>query len=426
MSSQQRFLFLQGVCSPFFPKLGAALRDLGHLVRKVNFTAGDSIYWRLGQSTPYRGTMASLPGFYARQFDGHKITDIVLFGDCRPVHSPAIALAAEYGIRVHVYEEGYFRPHWVTLEQNGVNGHSRLPRDPAWFRDEARRLPRSGDGSAFVSPFWKRAAYDVGYNFWAGLNPILHRGVKSHVPYSPVAEYLGYLKRGVRLQILARMSREIEAKLVAEAEAHPFYLLPLQLNSDAQIVHHSPFGSMTEAMLRTLESFAVHAPKESRLAVKVHPLDPGLINYAKILKRKAKELAIDHRVFYLESGNLPALLSATQGVVTVNSTVGSSALIHGRPTIALGSALYNMKGLTFQGQLDAFWTNGRKPKISLVRDFRDVVIFHTQVNGGFYNHHGIELAVANSLPRLLTSRPHHRGVRSEVTQRGDLNERSAQ
>ncbi|MFQ6690711.1 capsule biosynthesis protein CapA, partial [Bordetella pertussis] len=44
------FLFLQGVCSPFFDRLGRALRERGHAVRRVNYTVGDAAYWRGGQA----------------------------------------------------------------------------------------------------------------------------------------------------------------------------------------------------------------------------------------------------------------------------------------------------------------------------------------------------------------------------------------
>ena len=30
------------------------------------------------------------------------------------------------GLRIHVFEEGYMRPYWVTYERGGTNGHSRL------------------------------------------------------------------------------------------------------------------------------------------------------------------------------------------------------------------------------------------------------------------------------------------------------------
>lgn len=398
---KQRFLFLQGVCSPFFPRLADALRARGHDVRKVNFTVGDRMYWRRGNAVSYRGPMDALPDFYKQQFEAHGTTDIVLFGDCRPVHRPAIELAKALNLRVHVFEEGYFRPFWITLEQGGVNGHSSLPRDPDWYREQAKHVPHFGNGTSFKAPFWKRAAYDVGYNFWAGLNPILHRGVRSHVPYSPLTEYLGYVRRGLRIQRRQKQSSKLVELLIAEAAHTPFYLMPLQLANDAQIVHHSPFSSMAEAMHIALQSFANHAPARSRLAIKIHPLDPGLTNYRKLLANWSREFGILNRIFYLEGGNLPALLSSTSGVVTVNSTVGGSSLVHGRPTIALGKALYSLNGLTFQRGIDEFWKKAKKPNSKLFQDFRDVVISLTQVNGGFYSSEGIALAVKNSLPRLL-------------------------
>ena len=400
MIRRQHFLFLQGVCSPFFPALGKALRQHGHYVRKVNFSVGDSIYWRQGDTIAFRAPMESLPEFYRTQYEKFGITDIVLFGDCRPVHRPAIELAKKMGVGIHVFEEGYFRPYWITLERDGVNGNSTLPRTADWYREQAKGLEHYDNGTSFASPFWKRAAYDVGYNFWAGANPLLHRGVQSHVPYTPLTEYLGYAKRGVRVKFYAMPSRRLEAKLIAEASTSPFFLMPLQLATDAQIVHHSPFSNMADALLSALKSFALHAPINTRFAVKIHPLDPGLVNYRRILLRKAKEYDVVDRVFYLESGNLPALLTHTAGVVTVNSTVGASSLVHARPTITLGSSIYNLPGLTFQHGLDSFWRNMTRPDVQLFKNFRDVVISKTQVNGGFYSAEGIRLAVANSVAKL--------------------------
>lgn len=403
MTKKQRFLFLQGVCSPFFPRLALALRQTGHVVRKVNFTVGDRMYWRIGQADNYRGPMDALGDFYSTQYATHGITDIVLFGDCRHVHRPAIEQAKSQGIRIHVFEEGYFRPYWVTLERDGVNAHSTLPKDPAWYNEQARLIPQFDNGTAFKTAFWKRAAYDVGYNFWAGLNPVLHHGVRSHVPYSPATEYLGYVRRAARIKLYERHSRQIESKLISETAKNPFFLLPLQLATDAQIVHHSPFANMADAMRHTLLSFAKHAPQNARLAVKIHPLDPGLVNYRSLLRAWARELGLENRTYYLESGNLPALLSSTSGVVTVNSTVGSSALIHGRRIVVLGDAIYDIPGLTHQQGLDNFWTAREKPDKKFFNNFRNVVIQKTQINGGFYCENGINLAISNSIKKIITA-----------------------
>ena len=54
------------------------------------------------------------------------ITDIVLYGDTRPIHAEAIKLAKALDLRFHVFEEGYLRPYWVNYERGGANGNSRL------------------------------------------------------------------------------------------------------------------------------------------------------------------------------------------------------------------------------------------------------------------------------------------------------------
>lgn len=400
---KRSFLFLQGVCSPFFRTLGKALRSDGYAVHKVNFTIGDSVSWSAGGARSYRRSAEGLPAHYSKLFDRYGVSDIVLFGDCRPIHRPAVELAKARGIRTHVFEEGYFRPYWVTLERGGVNAYSSLPKDPRWYRESARSVPKYGNGDQFTSPFWVRATHDVLYNFWAGLNPLFYPGYVSHVPYSPASEYWNYVRRSIKVVHRQKHDAETIKTVVERAANRPYYLLPLQLSSDAQIRHHSRFRDMEEVLKSTLRSFALHAPLNSILVIKNHPLDPGFTDYGALVGSLASEFAIEDRVVYLESGHLPTLLSHTSGVVTVNSTVGGSALVHDCPTIALGRALYDLPGLTFQGSLDEFWRGIEAPDKSLFRDFRNVVIHTTQVNGGFYCRRGIDMAVRNSIPVMTAS-----------------------
>ena len=56
------------------------------------------------------------------------------------------------------------------------------------------------------------------------------------------------------------------------------------------------------------------------------------------------------RIFYLDRIHLPTTLDHARGCVTINSSVGLAALIHGAPTITLGEAAYNLRGLTFSRQ----------------------------------------------------------------------------
>jgi capsular polysaccharide export protein len=70
----------------------------------------------------------------------------------------------------------------------------------------------------------------------------------------------------------------------------------------------------------------------------------------------------------------------------INSTAGMAALHHGVPTIACGSAIYDLPGLTYQGSLDDFWAAapGSAPDPFHFRRFRRYVIERTQLNGSFY------------------------------------------
>jgi capsular polysaccharide export protein len=386
---------LQGVCSPFFAKLADRLLADGHHVCKINFNGGDMAYWWPRSALSFRGSIEELPEFLSLQYQRFGITDQVLFGDRRPVHRSAVERAERHGVRTHVFEEGYFRPHWVTLEREGVNGHSLLPRDPDWFRDVGVRLPDALPVVPFHSPFWRRAVHDVAYHTASAVNPLAFPRYRTHAPVTAPVEYAGYVRRFALLRFYHPRDEALINRLIKRSA--PFFLLPLQLNSDAQIRDHSRFGGMVEAIEYVMESFARNAPVDAKLLIKNHPLDMGLVDYAKATRKLSACFGVEGRVDYVETGNLSLILRHAAGAVTVNSTVGSVALELGCPTITLSDPIYNLPGLCFQGQLDDFWTALPKPDQELFRRFRNTVIYATQANGGFYCCRGIDLAVDNCL-----------------------------
>ena len=139
-TARRRFLFLQGPIGPFFSRLGQRLSRDGHAVHRINLHGGDRLFWRLPGALDYRGDGADWPQFFSECVSHWHVTDLLLFGDCRPLHRAAIEVAAARGIRVHVFEEGYLRPNWVTLEEGGVNANSSLERDPQRYRDAIASL----------------------------------------------------------------------------------------------------------------------------------------------------------------------------------------------------------------------------------------------------------------------------------------------
>jgi capsular polysaccharide export protein len=302
-----------------------------------------------------------------------------------------------------VFEEGYLRPHWFTLERDGVNANSRLPRDPVWYRTAAASLPQSTNIEPTHPSLAVRARHDMAYHLANLANPLTFAGYQTHRPYTALREYLGWARRLAPLP----WHRRRDARAIADLlESHRrYFLVPLQLNADTQITCHSPYRDMLEVLDVTLASFVRHAPDDAWLVIKNHPLDTGLRHYRRHLAHMAVTLGIADRLLYLETGHLPTLLDHTAGVVTVNSTVGISALLHDAPTIALGEAIYDLAGLTFQGGLDAFWKAATAPEQALFEAFRRVVIHCTQINGDLYTDQGIAMAMAACIQRLEGADP---------------------
>ncbi len=395
----KHFLFLQGLRSPFFMRLGKALRDQGQTVSKVNFTVGDALYWD-SAATACRVKLEQLDEFYQQLFAQRTPTDIVLFGDCRPVHMPAIALATSRGIRVHVFEEGYFRPDWITLETTGVNGYSLLPKKNMWYRTAAQILPDEGPPHALSSGMNARILHDIAYNLACIANPLFYSNYPSHVTYDIHAEYLAYVQRVIRVQ--KTRANDVE-KVLSLIRHEQYFLLALQIRGDSQLRFHSEYADSEKLLREVLSSFARHASKGIRLVVKNHPLDPGFTNYGETIAKLAKKLGISERVDYLETGHLPTLLEHAQGLVTVNSTAIGQALFRRCPVKALGRSIFDIDGLLCQESLDTFWTTPGRVDVELFNDFKKVVTHVTQVNGGLYSAEGMALAVKNVIPRLLES-----------------------
>lgn len=394
------FLFLQGPSTPFFARLGKQLVSAGHKVHRVHFCSGDVAYWNGLPATRFSGAVSDLPSFFDEIYCRHGITDQVLYGDRRPVHRPAVDHGKACGVRTHVFEEGYFRPWWVTLERVGVNGHSLLPRDPDWFRGVGRSLPDPRAPIAFRSPFSTLVFHDVLFHAAGMLNPVLFPAYRTHAPVLAPVEYAGISRRLVWLRLFHKREAKQLADLLASRKR--FFFLPLQLNSDAQIRDHSRFKHMGEVIEYVMESFARHAPADAVLVIKNHPMDMGLMNFRRIIADAERRYDLAGRTVYFEGGNLRAMIDHAQGVVTVNSTTGMAALKRGRPTVALSDSIYNLPGLTFQGSIDDFWRALPLPDRSLFTQFRRVVMHTTQINGGFYCRKGIALAMANSA-RILTA-----------------------
>jgi capsular polysaccharide export protein len=393
--NRRAFLFLQGPPGPLLHQLATTMRGHGLKVERINICGGDRVDWP-EPATEFRGRFRDWPCFIDNFLREHQITDILLFGDCRPYHVSARRVAALRGVRTFVLEEGYLRPHWMTLELDGVNGYSRLARNKEWLLDEASMLPPEPFLPPVTSTFRRRVRDTARHYIAVHARQLAYPFYRTHRADAPLLEAAGwgwkYLVKGLR----ERQTRQVLQAL----EGKPYFLLPLQLSGDYQIRNHSAFPDMRAAAAYVLESFARHAPDEAHLLIKAHPFDTSLFNWRRYIHRRARRLGIDQRVHFIDGGDLQQLAAATAGMVCVNSTSATLALAAGSPVCAIGEAIYNIPGLTFHRHLDEFWTEPLAPEPGLYGAFRRVLVDRCLVRGGLASESAVATLVDSIVARL--------------------------
>ncbi|MFB2549711.1 capsule biosynthesis protein [Ensifer soli] len=400
------FLFLQGPSSPIFMKIAARLEARGHRCLRINLNMGDRIFWRRRGAFHYRGRVGDFGAYAARVMREERVSDLVLLGEERPHHRAATAAARALGVDVTVIEMGYLRPDWLTVERDGMSSNSHFPADPDHILEAARALPEPDWTPRYSQTFVADAGYDLLYNLPNVFLWFVYPHYRWHALFHPLAEYYGWVRRLMAGKRRAREAAEAIAAL--RASRAPYFVLPLQLQTDYQLRAHSPYCRQEDAIDEVLTSFAAHADPDARLLVKLHPLDNGLIDWRGFITRRAAALHLGDRAAFVDGGDLAALLAASRGCVTVNSTVGLHALRERTPVKVLGTAIFDMPGLTDQRPLDAFWRDPALPDADLVSAFFRLVAASIQVRGNFYSTAGTDAgaeAIAERLDRRSVNEP---------------------
>ena len=379
--SGKNILLLQGPVGPFFRRFATDLRRQGANVHSINFNGGDWLFNRK-DAVNFRSHPREWRIFFENLLNDLDIDIVFLFGDCRPIHVVAHQIATQYGVQIGVFEEGYVRPNFITLEKNGVNNHSSAARE-AQFYFSQKTIP---------TPKEKQ----VGYAFpqmmlWAFLYYVCSLLLKPffwhyrHHRRLHIIEGYIWTRSFLRKAYYRITERNMEKKLTTTLSKQ-YFLLPLQVYNDAQIHTHSDFATVETFIRHVVTSFSKHAPLGTHLVIKHHPMDRGYNDYSNWLQQLEFLYDLSGRVHYIHDQHLPSLLDHAIGTVVVNSTVGLSALLHGSPLKVCGRAMYDFKGLTYQGTLDEFWREASDERVDskLFDSFRNYLIATTQINGNFY------------------------------------------
>ena len=384
----------------FFRTVADALEQQGCRTSRINLCFADWLFWHDGRALSYRGSLADWERFFEHHVRTHGVTDLVLLGEQRKYHRQATAVARRLGLRVMVTDFGYFRPDWITLEPNGMGGESTMPRDAATVLALAQGLAPVDFSPIYQDNDWHMSIGDLAGSLGNVLFKLCYPQYRQSVERPHPLLYFPAMGLAMLRQPRAMAMAQVSYQRLRN-EGKPYFVFPLQLDHDFQIRAYSPYAGMREAASEVLSSFARHAPAGCQLWVKTHPWDPGLINWQRWLSQQAQELGLGGRVHCLEGGPLDEMMLSAQGVVTVNSTSGMRALQLGQPVQVLGSAVYDVPGLTHSTGLNSFWLNPVPPDSRLLEAFIRLLVDRTQLRGVFFQSQGKRAAVTAFVARLL-------------------------
>ncbi len=215
-------------------------------------------------------------------------------------------------------------PHVLSIVWNGRGYATRGPRvycEHGWLpRSDYQISHRGINADSHAAPFaWNGAA----------LSPAQDAALDAHLAAIKSASHAGHY-------------RYMQAGGLAEvALPENFLLVPLQIETDTNIVRHVPAG------LRTMQAFIDHlsaCDPPWPMIFKQHPADARTANrHLRLRLRRRQDL-----LWPQSRGNIHQMLSGgcCRGIVTLNSNVAHDGLLWNVPAIVLGRNVWPQRGAT--------------------------------------------------------------------------------
>ena len=117
LDTSQNILLLQGPMGGFFLQFNQWLSKYQKTVYKINFNGGDEYYYPESNANTFAFTdkMENFHSFLHNFIEKNNIDSIICFGDTRSMHKIAKQVSLEKNLHFWAMEEGYFRPHFITI-----------------------------------------------------------------------------------------------------------------------------------------------------------------------------------------------------------------------------------------------------------------------------------------------------------------------
>jgi capsular polysaccharide export protein len=312
-----------------------------------------------------------------------EIKHIFMYGNVLIPHREALALVEELKkeeihVKTHIFELGYLRPNFVTLEDKGINYSSGLIKSREFYlkQESYKFFPIPKKHARFrIRKIWKSISF-INHSFKN------YKIVNKEHKLQPKPIYIWYQIKGFFLKYYFRLSEyKLKKKCFYE---NKFFIVILQVSTDSQIKEGSEIKDNEKFIYKVIKNFA-KANQNINLVFKHHPRDRGYTNYLNQIEKFSKEFGVYKKVFYIHDYFLSKIFKNPncKGTVLINSTVGYQSLYHSVPVKSLGITPYNIEGLSDQRDLISFFKNPSIVDRLLLNKFYKYVLENSQINGNF-------------------------------------------
>lgn len=371
---------LQGPVGPFFKKFSKYLKKRNTKVFKINFNLGDDLFY-CTEAFRFKGKIEELQNYLKNIFIKTSTEAVFLFGGYREIHVEAASIAKKMKIDIWVFEEGYIRPNYITLEKK----HSSFSSGKANLKIKFWTTNNNNVNffsKKYLYVFERMVIFGFLY-FTAGLFSHFFYPYYIHHKKFGLAQGLYWLRAFIR-KILYFLIDRIRTYRLLRNYTKKYFFVVLQVADDFAVVSNSSYKGIPAFIEEVIKSFAKVKEKYAMLVFKHHPMDRGYNQYGRFISECAKFYGIKDRVLYIHEVNNVKLIKNSCGAVAINSTMGFQILHYNIPIKVMGKAIYDYKGLTHQGCLDSFWENPQPVSRELFNRLKDYLIQTCQIPGSFY------------------------------------------
>ncbi len=375
-------LFLVGPIGTFFSRLSNYLEKNNVETYKIIFPLHEYGFKKKSKIL-YRDEISEFKEFLEMIIIKKKIKHIFMYGNVLIPHKQALTLCSElnrkgYFIYTHIFELGYLRPNFVTLEDKGVNYSSSFLLDRNFYEKQSsyEMFPVPVKKMFRIKKIWKLITF-INHSFKN------YKMVEFEHKLQPKPIYLWFQLKGFFLKFFYKISeKKLKINIFSKS---PFFLAVLQVETDSQISKGSKFLNNNEFIYKVIKDFRDANLKNAKLVFKHHPRDRGYNNYLRFIVSVSTEFNITDKVSYIHDYPLSKIFrnNLCKGTVLINSTVGYQSLFHSVPIKALGIAPYNFGGLSDQKNLVSFFINPQKVNELLFNKFYKYILENSQINGNF-------------------------------------------